>query len=69
MTPSRISSAVFIQTQGLGSFLVCAKQLTIACSRASVLRCAPRLRCLRASLPNNRSTLLIHEALGGVQCT
>ena len=63
----RISSAVFVQTNGFGASLVIATYSRIAVSRARTLRCAPCLICFWLKSANQRSTRLSHEALVGVK--
>jgi len=67
-TLARISSADFVQANGFGCSFVIAMQLSIAASRASVLRCTPRRIWRCVSSPNQRSTMLIQDELVGVKC-
>ncbi len=65
---ARISSAVLVQTKGLGCSFVTSRYVEMARSKACVLAWAPRRTCFSVRSPNQRSTRFSHEALVGVKC-
>ncbi len=61
-------SAVFVQTNGFGSWFQLLVHSRTSFSRARTLRWTPRRMSWSVSSPNQRSTWLIHDEPVGVKC-
>lgn len=65
---ARISSAVFVRTNGLPAVLCASMNAQIAASRARTMRCTPRRNCVFVNSANQRSTRSNQEPYVGVKC-